>query len=391
MFEAFNFKVNTDFMNCSYNKLQQAFPSCMGDLPSIKKMSTRVAKKSDIQGTMIHCCVNSCVTYTNYYRDLEAFPVCNQPCYQPSTRNPNKQVPHCVFHYLPLSPRLQNWYFDPAMAEALSYRDQYQPDGNIWDIFDGAHYQKLRGERVTVNTKTLDHNYFSEPTDITLGIATNGFGPFKSRKQSCWPIIAFNYNLPPALRFKLKYTLCLGVIPGPNSPVELETFLKPLIAELEDLTHSIPAFHGGKREPFCFRAYLLASFGNMPAITKLMCMKGHNRISGCRACKIIGVCPGEGPGGNTSYAALSHPFAAHREYRNSYNPRDLPLQTHNKFVWQAMDIEECVWDEARSGINGLSSLLRVPGIDFPGLFPLDFMHAMFENVIKTLINLWTHG
>jgi hypothetical protein len=43
------------------------------------------------------------------------------------------------------------------------------------------------------------------------------------------------------------------------------------------------------------------------------------------------------------------------------------------------------------GINGLSPLSRLSSLDFPASFPHDFMHAMFENVVPMLIDLWTHS
>ncbi|KAG8716658.1 hypothetical protein FRC09_015427 [Ceratobasidium sp. 395] len=199
IFDAFNFKVDTDITNHLFNKLRTTFPSCLGDLLSFSKICSCVAEKSGIQGSPIHCCVNSCVAYTSYYRNKTDCLRCGDPRYCTSTCNPDKQVPRRVFHYLPLGPRLQNLFFDPKTAETLSYRAKHQPDGNICDIFDGDHYRKLCGEWVTVGRETLDHTYHSQDTDIALGLATDGFGPFKSRKQTCWPLIIFNYNLPPAL------------------------------------------------------------------------------------------------------------------------------------------------------------------------------------------------
>jgi hypothetical protein len=51
-------------------------------------------------------------------------------------------------------------------------------------------------------------------------------------------------------------------------------------------------------------------------------------------------------------------------------------------------------EERRSwhyGINALSPLSRLSSLDFPTSFPHDFMHAIFENVVPLLIDLWTHG
>ena len=42
-----------------------------------------------------------------------------------------------------------------------------------------------------------------------------------------------------------------------------------------------------------------------------------------------------------------------------------------------------------TGIKGTSILSALDSVVFPQSFPLDFMHIAWENVIKTLIGLWT--
>ena len=41
------------------------------------------------------------------------------------------------------------------------------------------------------------------------------------------------------------------------------------------------------------------------------------------------------------------------------------------------------------GIKGRSILSDIDSFSFPQLFPIDFMHVVWENVMKTLITLWT--
>ncbi|EUC58182.1 transposase family Tnp2 protein, partial [Rhizoctonia solani AG-3 Rhs1AP] len=110
----------------------------------------------------------------------------------------------------------------------------------------------------------------------TLGLSTDGVGPFKTQKQQCWPLILINYSLPPSIRTHLENILCLSVIPGPQSPKELNTFLEPLIDELEELACGISAFNSTNQRLFMLHAYLIAAFGDMPAAAKLMNMKGPN-------------------------------------------------------------------------------------------------------------------
>ncbi|CCO38023.1 hypothetical protein BN14_12185 [Rhizoctonia solani AG-1 IB] len=247
--EAFNYKVNTDISSRAYGKLRQAFPGRLGDLPTEPRLKKYIKTLSGLAGREIHCCVNSCIAYTGEYELLENCPHCLEARFRPICNDQARRIPRRIFLYLSLMTRLRNLYRDPAMAQKLRYRAERKAEDNVLrDIFDGAHYNRLCGERVVVGGNTLGHRYFSKPTDIALGLSSNGFGPFKSRKQSCWPLLVFNYNLPPSIRTRLENMLCLGVIPGPNSPKEIDTFLEPFIDELELLAR------GSLCMPTCWHA-----------------------------------------------------------------------------------------------------------------------------------------
>lgn len=138
----------------------------------------------------------------------------------------------------------------------------------------------------------------------------------------------------------------------------------------------------------------------MPAVAKLMCMKGHNGKYPCRACRIRGVRnPTAGPDDDnkTNYVPLYRPFSTGRHEPRRFDPLDLPRRMHHEFILQAQQVESAPTDAEEDrhsrhfGINSLSPLSRLSSLDFPASFPHDFMHALFENVLPTLIDLWTHS
>jgi hypothetical protein len=398
--EAFNYLVDTDITGRAFSKLPRAFPSRLHDLPSEKVVRNHVAKLAGIKGVRIDCCVNSCIAYTGVYKDLRVCPYrgCKEPRFEPDPDKPGQERTRRFFQYIPLIPRLINLYRDPDTAKKLMYRTDRTPvEGAVKDIFDAGHYHRLKRRRVNVGGETFDHRHFELDTDIALGLSTDGFGPFKARNQTCWPLLLFNYNLHPSIRTHLEHVLCLGVIPGPLSPKDLDSFLAPLIDELETLARGVPAYDSVRKRGFCLRAFLLTCFGDMPAIAKVMCMKGHNGKSPCRACCILGVRAGEGSENKTNYVPLSRPFRTERSEPRYYDPLDLPRRTHAEYIAQAIYVGTAKNDSQQilrgreTGISGLSSLARLSSIEFPGSFPHDFMHAMFENVVPTLIDIWTHA
>ncbi|THU96633.1 hypothetical protein K435DRAFT_819415 [Dendrothele bispora CBS 962.96] len=148
---------------------------------------------------------------------------------------------------------------------------------------------------------------------------------------------------------------------------------------------------------FRMHAYLIRMFGDIPAVTMIMRMIGHNGYSPCRMCKITGLrVPG---GGTTLYVPLnrsSHPSVQGVvDAIEIYNPKNLPLRTHDEMYEQAKFVEEASSEaEANrrsrdTGIKGSSVLYHIHSLKFPDSFPYNFMHLIWENLIKNLIKLWT--
>ena len=90
--------------------------------------------------------------------------------------------------------------------------------------------------------------------------------------MTCWPIILFNYNLPPELRFQKKYCIHVATVPGPKKPWDWDLFCWPLVQELIQLELGIKTFNTISQSLFLLHAYLILAFGNIPAIALIMRM-----------------------------------------------------------------------------------------------------------------------
>lgn len=378
---AFNFKVNTVLPDNTYRKLPHAFPS-LRNLASLYQLQSCMGLLSHVYPRLYDCCVDSCMCYTGKYGSLDACPYCCQPRYN------SKGASRRTFKYVPLLPRLISLFQNGSLSLKLGYRANYDHiPGQCSDIFDGDHYQGLRKTRVTIDNEPLPHWFFSDSRDIALGLSFDGFGPFKRRKHTCWPIVLFNYNLPPEERFLLANIICVGIIPGPKQMKDADSFLFPLMEELLKAARGLRAYDTATDQVFAFHAYLILVFGDMPAVAKLMKMKGHNSISPCRACSILGISCAN-LNSNTHYTPL------HRHNLPSYDPAKLPIRLHHEFLQQAQEVESQATKVARDdlsklfGINGTPILSRLSSLSFPASFPFDFMHLIWENVTKTLVDLW---
>lgn len=277
-------------------------------------------------------------------------------------------------------------------------REHHHTPGTTTDIFDGTHYRHLRGRHVQVSGKKLSHRYFSDSRDVALGLSTDGFAPFKKRRNTAWPLIVFNYNLPPEIRFHLEHILSLGVIPGPKKPIDADSFLWPFVQELLQLAIGVRAYDILLSKIFALRAFLIVVFGDIPAISMIMRMKGHNAISPCRMCSILGVrIPGSRA--TTHYIPLdqrNHPDVRNDEGRTqTFDPKCLPRRKHTELLAQAAEVDgattiaEAEGLAKQYGIKGTPILSFLDSLDFPQSFPYDFMHLIWENVVKNLILHWT--
>ena len=132
------------------------------------------------------------------------------------------------------------------------------------------------------------------------------------------------------------------------------------------------------------QAYLILLFGDIPAVSKLLMMKGHNGYYPCHYCKIRGV---QIPGEKVNY------FPLHCE-DDTHSLHSLWCQGHHWFIKQANRIiaAEMVakydWLSHKHGIKGLPRLF-LGSVRFPASFPFDFMHLIFKNLVPNLIRHYT--
>jgi hypothetical protein len=365
----------------AFDQMRYAFQHKM-EISSLYVITHKLAILSGIRPVWYDCCPKSCVAYTGKHKDKSKCPKCAESRYTQS------QQPRRMFCYVPLIPRLQKFFSNPQIIKDLSYRAKYKYDSDsISDVFDGEHYQNLKKEVVTIDGIPLKHNYFSGQHDIAFSICLDSYLLYKRRRggPSAMPILLQLYNLPPEIRTHSTRLLCLGVIPGPQSPKDLKSFLVPFEEECVLLATGVPTFHCLENQIFSLHAYHLFPHGDMVAIEKLLNIKGHNGITPCRSCKIKGVSAPD----KTYYVPLMEPGKT-----GTWDAEDLPLREHGDWAKATSDIA-CQSNKIKKnemamfhGIKGMPTIGRVGSINYARGIPWDFMHLLFENVIQNLVNLW---
>lgn len=179
-------------------------------------------------------------------------------------------------------------------------------DGNVWKTFCDP----------LDATKT----FFSDTNNIGLLLNIDWFKPFARSEYKVSAIMMSVLNLPREERFKPKWTIILGIIPGPTEPkVNINTFLKPLVDDLILLWGGIPIGPTGNT----IRAALIGVSADMPALRKVSQFLGHKADLGCSRC---------------TFKAERDPTVSGASGKMSYyTPAAAPLRTMAQILGQAQE------------------------------------------------------
>ncbi|KAJ3508428.1 hypothetical protein NMY22_g16620 [Coprinellus aureogranulatus] len=336
----------------------------------------RIAVLTAMKPLYIDCCIAACIAYTGDYQDRDTCPYCGQPRWNAATGKPRR-----TFCYLSLITQLQGLFKSAEVSRLLRYRATFKSTtpNLIKDVFDGKLYDMLRRRKVAVDGQTLGHKFFSDPRDIALGTCEDGFLIFQRKRSgpSAIPILLQNYNLPPDVRTHAENLICVGVIPGPNHPKELKTFLHPLEDDLAKLAVGVKTYDAAEKEMFSLHAYQLLVGGDIIAIER-------------------GLGSWEQMGRSTTYRfifQLTASLSKRTRSRKGVGSENLPKRTHENWVstLNKMDAAGAGERERLGKKNGLRErpiFQRVNSLDYARSYPWDWMHLLLENIIPNQIDLW---
>ncbi|GES94501.1 transposase domain-containing protein [Rhizophagus clarus] len=337
---------------------------------SLYKLQKKLHQSVSLSPIRIDTCKNSCIAFTGDYHLLRECPLCFE------SRFDSNNKPVNITNFFSLIERLKIQFSDSKRAKEFLYRYEYtttisNDNGNYDDIYDGKLYKKL-----------VERGLFANPTDIALSLSLDGFQIFKHKTNDYWVILFINNNLSPEIRVKKENLLITMVIPGPNAPKDMSTFLQPIINELQVLEEGILCFNGYTQQQFLLKAYVTHCTGDIPAISKCLNLVGHNAYKGCRFCNLLGTC---------------HIKNHHIYFPLNKQHGNLVLRTHE----EAEDtINQLLMETDKSkkesiikntGIKGANLLFKLKGIEFPWSFPTDIMHLYFENIALLMYLHWSGG
>ena len=171
-------------------------------------------------------------------------------CKGPRYKNvDNSKVPMKVLRYFSLKARLQRCMFATPLQASFQtwYMANKSIDGLVRVIADSLQWQGI---------DKSDPSFTVEHQNLCLGLATDGMNPFSIKRStwSTWPILLFNYNIPPWMTTKQHFIMLSMIIPNPQSSTssDFDIFLKPLLEGLIKLwdvgvdTHDALGYEGSQ-------------------------------------------------------------------------------------------------------------------------------------------------
>jgi hypothetical protein len=110
-----------------------------------------------------------------------------------------------------------------------------------------------------------------------------------------------------------------GIVPGPQEPRGLDSFLLPLVEKFLALAEGVPAYNCLRQQTFNMKAWIIMVHADMPAMAKAMSATGTGRLHSCRFCHICGIYHSER---RHYYYPTVNPGAYPTGYRGPLRPAD---------------------------------------------------------------------
>lgn len=341
-------------------------------------------------------CPRSCVAYTGPYDELEACPRCATSRYFPGTAKPRKR-----FTTLPIGPVIQSFYSSNDVADQMHYMERRlaanteearRNSGKLGKYDDTSCGEELLE---AWNTGVLRKN------DVALQISIDGAQLRSDQPSEAWVFIWVIHNLPPELRYKKRFVIPGAIVPGPNKPEDIDSFLFPSLAHVAALQREGLRIYDASVEAYTrLSPVILYATADSLGSAFMSGMVGHSGKFGCRLYCEMPSRHRKGDGHyypamnlpqNYTLAGSCHPDVIDTnlvEYRSHLSRK---YQQNITFLLSAGTQTEY---QNRRLITGLckqtlfSGLPRQP-LPVPNIFTMDIMHLTTLNDPDLLIKLFT--
>lgn len=258
--------------------------------------------------------------------------------------------------YIPLEQQIK--YSLNKHFELISDYLNRPKNRSICDIDDGAHYKNVCCEN-------------KGDTVLSFTLNTDGVQPYRSKKNSIWPVQLYQNFLPPTIRYKPENVLLCSLYFGAKKP-NMNKILHHLATEIDWMQRNRVKFMRSGKLFQCIPIVMYCS-ADLPARAMLSGLKTYSGSNACTACVHEGLTITDRTGGKyTRYVKV--------------NPEP-EARSHNKFLSAAVNFNELSPNE-RYGLITVPPMILFPQFDFSKGFVIDYMHNIALGVMRLLLDLW---
>ena len=256
----------------------------------------------------------------------------------------------------------------PEMCE--QWRERQVKEDITADVYDGSIWKdflKFKGD-----------NFLNAPRNLAFAINVDWFQPFKrTNDRSVGVIYLVLLNLRREELFNWENIIVAGIIPEmAKEPKSLNTFLEPIVDELEALWKGVKLSTSHSSIPLKCRGALILTSADLPAVRKLCRFKGHSAHLGCSKC--FNFFPGSFKD-KTDYSGFD---------RDLWRPRHNDShRIHAEMVRNAPAQSKQEELATKYGVY-YSCLLQLEYFDAIRFTAIDPMHNLFLGTAKHVFKLW---
>jgi hypothetical protein len=126
----------------------------------------------------------------------------------------------------------QLWYRNEQLKEALKYSKQGMTEAQSGNLAQSPRKFSDYANALIHQIHFEESGLFQDERDIALAISKDSAQLTMKKQSNCRLLIIVLLNVPPEIRYKAQNVIINLSIPGPNSPVDIESFLYPMFEEL---------------------------------------------------------------------------------------------------------------------------------------------------------------
>lgn len=398
----------TNASDGTYNKVRESVNGYLrrlgvdpeNSVPTQYSVKKAIGDLTGVYSMLNDMCIETCIAYTGPYADRDTCPHCGAPRYDPqklAETDGAVKIPQRQFYTIPLGPQLQSIWRDPKGAKAMRHRvsetqkilEELRRTGeqNTWyDIYSGRDYIEAVQDGKIGND------------DMVMMLSIDGAQLYQSKASDCWIYIWVVLDLPPDMRYKKRYVIPGGFIPGPNKPKNVDSFIFPGLHHACALTkEGLQVWDAYQDRVFLSKLFIFSGAADGPGMTYLNGLAGHSGAYGCRL-----YCPVQGrrkEGANHYYPALTKPddYDVEGSNHGDVNADNLTPGSQDEYLASLGILlgarNQTNYQNLRrdTGISKPSIFSGFPKdrmLGVPACFGGDLMHLIALNLTELLLGLW---